>query len=218
MKTSKKLVSALAASVVLIGSLAALRSIQAPASERPPVPADPGARTVRLLRAQAFRIDQPYPHAWRSEQPEVRYGYLVALATDTDLLVPRQTFEPVLFAGAQTAERVNHGETSGRVVAIVPVGTRADGTPEWDLASRPFWFGTPELPERIDAARLQTELAEARTRGVRPPAPRELAEARHGRTSVLHLHDRVELDHLAADWIEELSPREADLVHGLRGL
>jgi hypothetical protein len=62
---------------------------------------------------------------------------------------PRQTAEPVLYIGATTAERVNIGHESGRVVAIVPSALNEQG----EVAPR---AGLASLGEAaIDAARAK---------------------------------------------------------------
>ena len=122
----------------------------------------------------------------------------------------------MLYAGEQTAERVNTGQHEGRLVALLPAPRGPDGLPELDLDSSPIWFGTPELPERVDAARVQTELALASSDGVRPlPAARIQAALTEGGT-LLHVTDRTALDRYLADLVERFAPHEVDLISGMR--
>jgi len=181
---------------------------------RPDVPAEPQRAPTRLVRMQPFVLDEGYVHAWRAERPVVTAGYLIAVATDRDLLVRRQTGEPVLYAGAQTAERLNDGTSTGVVVAIVPVERNGAGRPRWSAGRQAVWFGDPELPERVTARAIAAQARKAARLGVSAPRPPELRAAS---LPLAPLRDRVELEHLAADWIEELSPDEVDLVFGLRG-
>ncbi len=103
----------------------------------PEVPSTPAA-VDGILLAQPFTLDEPYEFAWQAEHPMVSSGMILVLEVNPDLVLPRQTLEPVLYVGNSTAERVNNGYPSGKVVAIVP------GTV--NLASAPIWFGEPALP------------------------------------------------------------------------
>ena len=181
----------------------------------PPLP-DRTVAAWDILYARPFVLDEGYTHYWRLGQPTVDAGYVLVLAVDPDLAVPRQTYEPVLYAGEQTAERVNTGRHEGYLVAVVPAPRGPDGLPELDLESSPIWFGTPELPERVDAARIRTELTRALNEGVRPlPAPRIQAALAEGGT-LLHVGDRPALDRYLADLIERFAPQEVDLISGMR--
>lgn len=145
--------------------------------ERPSVPQTP-APVRKILSVQPFELAMPARHLWRAEKPEVRTGYLIVLEVDPALVLPRQVAEPVLYVGHQTAERINVGYESGHVVAIVPGVTDPESDSYLDLAETLIWFGTPELPERIDGERIATEHANARAAGIRPRGKRELEAAR----------------------------------------
>src|SRR5262245_4270050 len=93
--------------------------VRALPADPPPLPVTP-AGEVALLYARPFTVEVPFTHVWRAEQPVFSAGVVVVLSVDPDLVHPRQTAEPILFVGDQTAERVNFGHESGRVVAIVP--------------------------------------------------------------------------------------------------
>src|SRR5262245_19930691 len=106
------------------------------------VPAAAPARTspVRgLVLARPFTLAETYVDSWRLEQPSVRSGWLLVLEVDPRYVEPHQAAMPVLLVGDETAECVNFGFDSGKVIAIVP---------SLDLAASPVWFGAPELPER----------------------------------------------------------------------
>ena len=197
--------AALALLALVGGATAWVRSRPAPPPTVPPS-ADAGA--VRgVLFAQPFRLDEPYVHTWRSEAPQVREGWLVVLEVERDLVVPRQLAEPVLYVGAQTAERVNAGDVAGRLVAIVPGAL--------DPTADPAWFGAPELPERVDAAAVARELAAARAAGVPP-----LARAPGTRPDALGhppiaLADRTALERYAAELVLVWAPEERERAEGL---
>jgi hypothetical protein len=206
MKTTTKLILILLFGLTLATGLFAFRARQGGGDGGPPpIPNNPAQSPLRLVEARRYTLDEPYVHFFRMERPQVRSGYLLVLEVDPDLVHPRQVAEPVLYVGRQTAERVNRGELSGHVVALVPG--------DFDLAQAPAFFGPPALPEEQDAARIDAALEAAVAAGVAPwPAPVLEAAAREP----VHLPDYDRLLRLAADLIEEYSPQEVDLIRGLR--
>lgn len=171
-------------------------------------PAEPVASTsvINVLEAHPFRLDAAAVHEYRAERPAYDRGWLLVLETDPVLLTPRQTFEPVLYVGDETAQRVNVGDVTGRLVVIVP---ELDGS--IDPAAAPVYFGEPDLPERVTRAAARAELQAARDRGVTGHGPlgdrvREPVQVR----------DAWELTHFAAGLVEKHSPVETDLISGLR--
>jgi len=177
--------------------------------------APPHAAVRELVSAVPFRVEEPFTHAWRRERPAVRAGYLLVLAVDPEFVRPRDTPEPVLYAGAQTVERVNHGFESARVVAILPSETDARGDPALDLAETPFWFGAPDLPERIDAAAIRAESERAPASAVRRFSAEEVRAALKRGGSELVLARREDLEALAGALVLEHAPDERDLAEGL---
>ena len=105
--------------LVMIASVGALTQDQDPHGP-PDIPTEPHLQPLHLLHAQRFDLDKAYTHWWRAERPRVSSGWLLVLSADPDLVYARQVREPVLYVGNQTAERVNVGYESGRIVAIVP--------------------------------------------------------------------------------------------------
>ena len=164
------------------------------------VPAAALYRPVPVLEVHPFELEVPAVHAWRAERPTFTRGALVVLAVEPELARPRQAPEPLLLAGAETAERWN-AAPSGRLVALVPGA--------FDPARDPVFFAEPALPEETTAAQTRARLARARGAGVRPlPAGRIFATRR--------VKDLYALRLLAADLVERVSPAEADLVRGWR--
>src|SRR5688572_10973956 len=103
---------------VTAGSLALTAS-----ESRTPTASERAQSPVRgLVVARPFTLERPALHVWRAEATTYDAGYLVVLEVDPQFVEPRQTEEPVLYAGAETVERMNHGDRSGRVVGIVPCG------------------------------------------------------------------------------------------------
>ena len=183
-----------------------------------PVPSQPELEPIELVAAQPFVVDDTFVHYWRKEQPAVAGGYLLVLRADPDLLRPRQAAEPVLYVGSQTAERCNSGAESGHLVALVPAPVDATGNVQLDPETVPIFFGSPDLPERIDAGAVAREVQKAVAAGVGPiriANPRG-ALRQASTSSTLFARDRGELDLAIADLIEFYSPGEDDLVAGLR--
>lgn len=127
-----------------------------------------------LLYVRPFTLERPYRYLYSAEQLEVSSGFLIVLEVDRTLAQPRNFAMPALYVGSRPIELLNFGHLSGRVVAIVPGDT--------DFANAPAYFGSTELPERVDATRGVQELAAARAIGVRafPPAMVEAARAEGG--------------------------------------
>ncbi len=138
----------------------------------------------------------------------VTEGTLLVLKVNPDLVFPPQVAEPVLYVGDSTAERVNRGQGSGYVIAIVPG--------KIDLAKTPIWFGTPELPERVDAAMIKSERAAATKAGIKPFGKKTVAAAvAKGGRATLEVADRYELGRLIAPLILEYSSEETELAESL---
>lgn len=201
--------------VLLVALLAAgvAAFVRALPGDPPALPAAMPVAGVDVLYARPFTLERPAIHAWRAEQPAYDAGWVLVLSVDPNLVYPRQVAEPILFVGDQTAERVNFGHESGRVVAIVPAPRDAAGRPALDLAAAPVFFGMPGLPEQVDAARAAAELSAARARGARPASAAALAAVTQPQVA---FGDDWELHAWCADLIEAHSPQETDLIAGLR--
>ncbi len=172
----------------------------------PPIPKTPAA--VRdVISAQPFSLERGYEHEWRKEQPTVTHGWIVVLDVDKDLVFPRQVAEPVLYVGRQTAQRVNVGQDSGKVIAIVPGDV--------DLKKDLFWFGAPTLPESVDAAMIAAELRKAEQAGIKPMSAEKI-KALEKDAKPQRFADREALLRHAADLIERHSPTEISVIAGLR--
>lgn len=168
--------------------------------------AQPRRRTqLALLHAERFKVQKPYQHLWRADRPWVDSGWILVLQTDPELLRPRQVKESVLYVGAQTAERINHG-TSGRVVVLVP-GDQA-------LASAPIFLGEAALPEELLQTHIDAQLAAAVAAGAIPtPAETVQQVTVPGRPP---FETDYELRQRAIDLVEIHSPQEKALIEGWR--
>ena len=176
---------------------------------------DAGNPVRDIVFAQAFQLDKPYTHAWRKEQPKVSAGYVLVLAVDPEFVRPQQLAEPVLYVGDQTAERINAGDVSGRLVVLVPSSSNSRGEVALDLSKALIWFGIAELPERVDASQVNAELSAARQKGMKPLSEQKVRAALQRGGSVLHLLDREALERKVATLLQEYSPNETDLIRGL---
>jgi hypothetical protein len=169
----------------------------------PAVPATPAA-VDGVLYARPFTLAEGYTFEWRKERQQFTEGTILVLKVKPDFVYPRQTEEPVLFVGNQTAERINVGFKSGHVIVVVP------GTV--DLATTPIWFGTPQLPERVDADIVRAERVAADNAGVKPIAADEARAAEANGGARLELTDRVALLREIAPLITQYAPDEQHLA------
>ena len=191
---------------LLAAAAFALRPTPAPQDGPAQLPADPLSVPVDVVEAHPFRLFTPATHYYRAEQPTFDSGLLLVLdVADTSLLTPRQTLDPVLYVGNETAERINTGKDSGYLVVVVPNATLES------LAESPVYFGTPELPERVTQASAEAELLAALEKGIRP----SLNAAKAGRDEVL-LADHHHLYVHSSLLIEAYSPNEQDLIRSMR--
>jgi len=131
----------------------------------PPTPAPAGP----LLIAQPFELEEGFHFSWRAERPLVTSGHLLVLAVEPDLVYPRQTAEPILYVGDQTAMRINVAYPSGKLLALIPGELPQTGTR--------IWFGTPGLPEQVTAAGISEARQLAEAEGIGPLAAVDVAGA-----------------------------------------
>lgn len=181
----------------------------AEAPKPPPVPATP-AGVDDLLYARRFTLKQGYTFEWAKNGPLVTEGTILVLKVKPALVHPRQALEPVLYVGNQTAERVNAGHKSGHVIAIVPG--------KLDLKESPIWFGTPELPERVDANMVKAERALADQAKIGPFKESQIDQATARGQETLNVTDRDELRRQLATLIKEYSPVEKGLINALEAI
>jgi hypothetical protein len=132
-----------------------------------------------------------------------------------ELAEPRQDLEPVLYLGKQTAERINHGHLSGRLVAIVPSALDEEGNVALDLAASRVFFGAPALPEKQSAEAIEREHAAAVTRGVRPIGAETARAARERGGEPLALADAGALQREAARLLLLHSPADREQAQSM---
>lgn len=201
----------LIAVALLVGGVAAVGGLGGDGAP-PAVPAGPSAAPLTLVHARPFVTQTPFVHDWRAERPSVDAGWLVVLSVaDRELLVPRQLAEPVLYGGPETLQRLNTGEHSGHVVAILP-SPRDGDRPLVDLGATVFAHGAPALPESLDAAAVEAGFRAA-AQGLSAP---DEATLRAVVQPTVTFADLADVQAHAADLIERWSPQEVDLISGLR--
>lgn len=168
--------------------------------------------TVELLEARPFIVDEPFEHEWRAEKPLERAGYLLVLKVEPELARPRQTAERVLYVGDQTAERCSVGGPTaersealwqrGILVVLVPSPLASDGRIALDLDTTLIWFGSAELPERVDAARVAAELAHAHSMGIGTVMRAAGTRVRHAAAEAIRVRNRWELEPYVQDLLQ----------------
>ncbi|HHO50397.1 MAG TPA: hypothetical protein ENK18_05865 [Deltaproteobacteria bacterium] len=161
---------------------------------------DDGTSVRGLVWARAVQLDTP--QILRSGADPVSRGVLVELRVDPGLLEPSQGLEPVLYAGSQPAMRFNWDWRGGCLVAFLPITE--------DLANTELFFGSLELPERIDAARGARERDAARRLGITPRPGPEVYAALSAGGGPLIAADLRRVHEVAMERVSACSTTEAD--------
>ena len=169
----------------------------------PAVPSTPAA-VEDILYARPFTLEKGYNFDWSKERPLLTEGTLLVLKVNPDLVYARQVAEPVLYVGSRTAERVNIGYRSGRIIAIVPGHV--------DLRTTPIWFGTPELPESVNGNIVRAERALADEAGIRPFSADKVKTALARGGEELKLAGRDALRPHFAALLQQYSSVETELI------
>jgi hypothetical protein len=208
----------IASTSALLAGFGTLAYVQAGGSTSQDADPSVADARIRMLHAQPFHLDRGYEHAWRAERPVVGDGWLLVIEADRALVQASNDQQPVLYAGLQTAERINSAEGGERLVVLVPAQATGAGPAALpELSGLPLWFGPAELPERLDSRAIAAELTRARSTGeAQACAASEIESALAAGGGPLHLTSRDELDLVLADLIEWHAPGEVDLVRGLR--
>ena len=173
----------------------------------PPVPQTPAA-VDDILYSQHFTLKKGYRFEWNKERPFLTDGTILVLKVNPDLVYARQMLEPVLYVGNTTAERINRGYQSGHVIAVVPG--------KIELAKTPIWFGTPELPERVDSNTVLEELALAKAAGIKPFGRNRIDAALALGGERLDVAGRNELRPYFTTLLEAYSSSESDLINAFK--
>lgn len=177
---------AVAAVLLASGALAA-----PPAPPALPAPVD-------LVSARAFTLKEALPIPGRPDLERSGRGLLLVLAAQPALVWPRQSAQPVLYAGETLAARVNHGWPAGRLVVVV-LGTS-------EMSGLPIWFGRTGLPEQVDPATIAAEREFADANGITAFPPRVIERALAAGGEPLSLDDASELQPYLAALLDEHDP------------
>lgn len=166
----------------------------------------PPRRPIELLHAQRFHVQEAFQHVWRAERPFYEDGWLLVLGCDPAELTVQQVKQPVLYVGEQTADRINFGDESGRLVVLVPGDV--------DLQQAPIFFGGVGLPEEVVQEQIEREVALARQQGIAPQAAETIAGVMVDEP--IEVENDYYLRLRAIDLVEQHSPQERDLITGWR--
>lgn len=163
----------------------------------------PSDGVEELVYARRFRLETPYVSRWTKDRAGIERGHLVVIRVTSEYVYPHEAATPVLFVGARAVERINVGYQDGYVVGIVPG--------DESLETSPIYFGAPDYPERITAAKGLVELHDAQLRGhvARPDA--ELTRAKAIDAGTLIAADQTALFREAGRLIVRYAPAESDL-------
>jgi len=178
---------------------------------------------------------EPWSSDWNAERSSIERGWIVVVRASHELVVPRQTQEPVLLAGARVAERLATDPESNLILAIIPATPRLEAVPglgageragasagaadgdglEAGQALRPLaeltiWFGTPGLPEQFDRASVAHEVAVAHAATLSPRSLEEtVAALKRGGAAIAAL-DRAALLEIVEPWARAQGVRAPD--------
>ena len=148
-----------------------------------------------LIYARRFTLEEGFPYQWSAERPWVREGMLLVIEADPDLLHPRESGEPVLYAGRFPLRRLARDENSGRLLVLVPA--------RLNLSEERIWFGAPDLPERVTTAQALEQERVARSSGLAPLDRSVVRAALRAGGAVAELRTREELWRLIEDLVAE---------------
>lgn len=178
--------------------LVATALLCAPSASAAPPPLLPLPAAVELVSARAFSLAEAIPIPGRPDLPRTQEGLLLVVAAEPALVWPRQTAQPVLYAGDTLAARANHGWPEGELVVAV-LGTR-------DLSELPIWFGSAGLPERANAEAIAAERALADAAGIAAFTAAEIESALAAGGEALELGDASELWPLVTELLDRHDP------------
>jgi hypothetical protein len=176
--------------VPILIALLAVSAVGAAPPQWPELPAAPHD----LVYARPFELAAGIPYPGDATGAPVTRGWILIIDAHPALAYPRQAAEPVLYAGDRAAWFARPGYPTGRYVALVPG--------DLDLLTQPVWFGTPELPERIDDAVVARERALADAARIGPFPEHVVRTALDTGGNVLALSDGLALEAFARELYE----------------
>ena len=190
---------------VILGFMTFVSNAQQPNKSPPNKNFTPTA-TIDILYAKPFQLNQGYRYDWSKERPFVTEGVLVVLEVDPKFVKPTNALQPVLFAGNQTVQRLNHGYESGIVIGIIPGRV--------DLPQTPIWFGHPALPEQVSTDTITSESNLASNSNIKAFSKKKIDNIMQSNMTAENLAELLFKD--AAELILEYSPTEKYLAENWR--
>lgn len=161
---------------------------------------------IDVVYLRPFTLNEGFLYYWRQEQPFIRSGTLAVFKVNPHLVRPRNTAEPVLYAGNQTVQRLNQGHESGFVISIIPGSI--------NLSREPVWFGSPELPERVNAQIIDAEREKAENAEIRPFDAEKIMGVTQEHLEAANLATLLR-DHIS-ELVVKYSPQEKALAEAWR--
>lgn len=133
-------------------------------------PMDDGQAVRQLVSLQSFELtDTALSYDFSAERPELLQGQAIVVAVDPAFAHPKQVKHPVLYAGPIPVQIVVTDVKAGCIVGVIPSAV--------DLRTQPLYFGSWQLPERVDAVRGAAERVAAIEAGLTPRAATEIDAA-----------------------------------------
>jgi len=160
------------------------------------------------VAARPFTVLEPWTNDYRTDQSVVSQGWVVVIQAPFEYVLPRQTQEPVLMAGAEAVERVTSVPDMGLILAIIPATTSSDAVPGFaagtgtsmrPLTETAIWFGTP-LPVAIDDVIASQEIVLAEAAGITARPQAEVAQALATGGTAIEVADRAALFAVIKPW------------------
>lgn len=166
----------------------------------PPVAKTPAA-VDEVVYARPFTLSESFRYDWCNAPFQVSEGTILVLKVQTNLVIPRQIEEPVLYVGNQAAMRLNQGDKSGHLIVVVPG--------EVDLTKDLVWFGTPELPGRVTPGQIEAQRRLADQAGIKPlSAEKAKVATDNGGPRVKATDMTTLLRDVIAGLVDQYSPQE----------
>ena len=179
-----------------------------PANISPVEVTDNGDSVRKLVLARPFKLEKEHTYTWTKEKPKITEGYVLVLEVDKNYARPRQVNVPVLYVNTKPAELTNVGYESGHMIVIVPGPL--------DLEKAAIFFGSVEIPERVDAARGKEELAAAKEIGITAFKKEDVRKALQTGGKKLEVKDATDLYRIISDLILIYAPDEIERAEGYR--
>lgn len=166
----------------------------------------PSSGVLDVVFISPVFVGDAFLHNWREEKQLYESATLAVFKVNPKLVYPRNAAEPVLYVGNQTAQRLNQGDKSGYVIALIPGDV--------DLSREPVWFGSAELPERVNKETIAKERERAEAARFQPFDPEHVAKVSTKPLKAQNLRDL--LREPISELVMKFSPEEKHLAEAWR--